>query len=141
MGKLVELFRGRSKEKAEAARVVREEKMRLAKEVGALIRTGHYDHPILEVLVFGSVARGDCDAGSDLDIAVVFDVQWADCGEGWLGKVKNSFYELSRGRYPGLWVPGYRPPFHFTVLARNVFEGLGDISRLMQSIHEDGIVI
>mgnify|MGYP001567903056 CR=1 FL=1 len=117
------------------------EKMALAKELGSLIREGGYAYPIYKVLLFGSVATGDCRVDSDIDMAVIFDCLWSDCGEAWLDQVSGELDKIVWKRYAKLYERCDRIPFHFTLMARNRFENGNGQSAVITAIHEDGIVI
>jgi predicted nucleotidyltransferase len=44
--------------------------------VGERIRSVLVDHPVTLGFLFGSRARGDAEAGSDVDVAVAFGRLW-----------------------------------------------------------------
>lgn len=141
MFKPIERFFARRREVREAQITVWNEKTAIARELGSLIREGNYDYQIYAVLLFGSVATGNCRDDSDIDIAVIFDCHWSDRSEAWWDRMKDSFYQITRQRYPGIWSTSDGPPFHFTVIDRNRFEYGNGRSMIITAIHEDGMAI
>jgi predicted nucleotidyltransferase len=88
----------------------------------------HYDERLAKLVLFGSQARGDAEADSDIDVLVVLrgEVTRQDDGDVVLEKIADICLE-------------HDVVIQWIVVPENRYRGNGD--SLMRNVHRDGIAI